>query len=136
MEFQEGVVVESFKSQSSLEGFQGRSPFILLWFLDVLQNDSSTTSVLILHQDLGMFTFFIRLPLEPFSGVGESDIIAVEVVRHAQVHVTKVNCLYIERTEELPGIEFDVDLLVESSFCISSVVLTNDGGSLRLSHIQ
>jgi hypothetical protein len=48
-------------------------------YADVLEHDSSPSLVLVLHQLLGMFTFFIRSVFEVLAKSRESHIVTVEV---------------------------------------------------------
>lgn len=80
----------------------------MVWFLHILNEHSTPSLVLQVHQFLSMFTL-LRLMKEIFGKVLQSHIITVKVVRHGQVDRCR-------RTE----VQVEV---VDSSLCIPVVVL-------------
>ncbi len=55
--------------------------------LNVLENDASATRVLELHEARAVFAFLVRLLLEPLGDAMEGHVVAIKVVRHAQIHL-------------------------------------------------
>ena len=60
-------------------------PVIVVWFLDIPEEDSATSLVLQLHHFLSMFHLLMRLVKKILGKVLQSHIITVKVVRHGQV---------------------------------------------------
>jgi len=96
--------------QSGGESRGKGAPFIIRWLGDVFENDASASHVLVFHELHGVLSLFFGCFEEVLLDVLESNVIAVEIERHGQVHV---------RCGEL-----HVDLPVDGSFAIGVEVLS------------
>lgn len=99
--------------QRRSHGLQGRSPLVLGWFRHGLQQDATSTHVLVLHQPLGVLTLLVGSLLEELVQSGESNVVPVEVVSHGHVDVA--------------GVEFHVDLAIDVALTFIVVVLPGKG---------
>jgi len=87
------------------------APLLLAWSRDGLQYDPSSTLVLVLHQNLGMFPLLITGVFEELLHPWESNIVPIKVVTHGQVNIA--------------GIQLHVDLLVDGGLALLMVVLAD-----------
>lgn len=88
----------------------------LLPYLNVHENNSTSSRVLIVNESLGMFSFLKRSFLEVLVKSRKGNIVTIEKGCHRQVHIR--------------GVQFKIDLFVDGSLTISMEVLP----SLRCRH--
>lgn len=95
---------------------QWRQIVHLVPYLNVHENNSTSSRVLIVNKSLGMFSFLKRSFLEVLVESRKGNIVTIEKGCHRQVHIR--------------GVQFKIDLFVDSSLTINMEVLA----SLRCRH--
>jgi len=110
MELKKSLVDGLLHLKSSLHGVDPRAPIVQTGFGDVLEDDATSSHVLVLHELPGMFPFLVGLLEEELVEPRESYVVPVEVVGHREIHVTRI--------------QLHVDLFVDASLALSMVVLT------------
>ena len=81
MQLQQSVIDVLLELQGGPHGVHTSAPFVLRWFLDVLENDTPASLVLELHELLGVLHFLVGSLLEVLAEILEVDVIPVKVVR-------------------------------------------------------
>ena len=81
VEIQQGLVDRLLKLQGRLHGVLTTSPAVVGRLLDVLQNNTTTTLVLELHEEPGVAHLLFGGLAEVLGEPGESHIVALKVVR-------------------------------------------------------
>merc|ERR1719150_3011408 len=114
MKFQKSLVNGLFQFQLALDSVQSRIPFLSNGFFNILENNTSSTHVLIRNQFLSVFTFLCRVVSETLGKSFEGDIITIKITSHSHVHIASV--------------ELHVDLLVNHSLGVG-VKVNPDTGS-------
>jgi len=110
VKIQKSLVDSFLKFESSSDSFQGRCPFVPGGLRNGLQNNSTSTFVLVLHKLFCMLTLFVRRLLEELVKSRQGNILTIEVISHGHVDIARV--------------ELHVDLLVDMSLAFLMVVLT------------
>merc|ERR1712142_706110 len=114
MEFQKRLVNSLFQFQLALNSVFSRIPFLGNGFLNILENNTASTHVLVVDQFLSMFTFPSRFISKTLGKSLEGNIITIKITGHSHV--------------DIAGIELHVDLLVEHSLGVG-VKVNSDFGS-------
>jgi len=109
VEVQQRLVHVLFQVQGHLHGLKSGAPLVIVWTLDVRENNATTTLVLELHQLLSVFAFLLTGLLEELVESTQGNIIPVKIICHRLVNIA--------------GIQLKVDLLVDARFSITVVVL-------------
>jgi len=120
LEVDDRLVDGLLQLKGRLHRIQRRSPFVLLRTRNVLQDDATAARVLVLHELLGVLGFFGGGLLEVLGEAGKGDVIAVEVERHRQIHVMRV--------------QLHVHLLVDAGLAFLVEVLTNNRSHLGVAY--
>ena len=110
MQSEQRCVDVLLERKSSLHGLERRAPLVLLRSLDVLEDDTASTLVLVLHELFGVLALFVRLLLEELVEAREGHVVALVVERHRLVHVGRV--------------QLEVDLLVYACLAFGMKVLS------------
>ena len=79
MKVKQSLVHFTLQLESSLHGLKGSLPVILGWLPDVIEDDTTATFILELHQLLSMFLLLISSLLEVLGKARESNVMPLKV---------------------------------------------------------
>merc|ERR1719427_1532859 len=113
LEIKKTLVDCFFQLKSSLHGLKWSAPLHAAGLGNILEDDTSSSLGLVLHQLHPVITLLIRALLEEGGKSRKSLVITVEVRCHGQV--------------DIAGVELHVDLLVDESLALLVVVLPDLG---------
>merc|ERR1719495_1860552 len=94
-----------------------RDDVALNGFLNILENNTSSTHVLIRNQFLSVFTFLGRVVSESFGKSFEGDIITFKITSHGHVDIASVELHVDLLVTPSPGVGVNVNPDTGSHFC-------------------